>query len=137
TAGHRTLRTAFRSWFRRSLTHLPICTLQKPCQFRTTSIYPRLNRAFRNLERLRNLFVIHILQVPQDDSLPQLWGELRQRILHHLLGLLLLDPLIWRKSLVFNLFRESLPVLFVPLGGIHRIRKSFILRLAEVVHQEV
>lgn len=60
-----------------------------------------------------------------------------ESLLHHPLGLLGLNPLIWRKSLIFNLFRECLTVLFATLGGIHGVRKSFILSLAEVVHQKI
>ncbi len=85
-------RTAFRIGFRLPLTCLLICTLQKPCQFRSSPIYATLHSSLGDIEDFGNVLVVHILQIPQDNRLPQLGREPPQGLVHHLLGLLAANP---------------------------------------------
>ena len=64
-----------------SLNHLPFYTLQKPCKFPAAAADAALHGALGDAQNLRNLLVIHVFQVAQDDRLAQLRRELRERLL--------------------------------------------------------
>ena len=58
----------------RHLNHLPFYTLQKPCKFPAAAADAAFDGALRDAENLRNIFVVHIFKVAEDDCLAQ-FGE--------------------------------------------------------------
>ena len=46
------------------------------CQFRSPAIDPGLYSTLRNLQRHRDFFIVHVLQIAQNHCLPQVRGDL-------------------------------------------------------------
>src|SRR5580704_8718072 len=59
-----------------TLNHLPFYTLQKPCKFPAAATDAAFDGALRNAEHLGDLFVIHVFEVPKNNSFAELRREL-------------------------------------------------------------
>src|SRR5271157_1583190 len=117
--------------------YLPVITLEEPCKFRSSPIYATFHSSLGHFEHYGNILVVHVLQIPQDDRLPQLGRKLPQGLVDHLLGLLALHPRLGSGGRIFQLLGQRQTFLLVSGRSVQRVSNSVVLSFTEVVHQQI
>src|SRR5271157_959504 len=118
-------------------TYLPVVTLEEPCKFRSSPIYATFHSSLGHFEYYGNILVVHVLQIPQDNRLPQLRRKLRQGLVDHLLCLLALHPRLGSGGRIFQLLGQRQAFLLVSGRSVQRVSYSVVLSFTEVIHQQI
>src|SRR5271165_283018 len=117
--------------------YLPVITLEEPRKFRSSPIYATFHSSLGHFEHYGNILVVHVLQIPQDNRLPQLRRKLPQGLVDHLLGLLALDPRLRPSRRILQLLRQGQPVFLASRRSVQRVGNPIVLSLAEVIDQQI
>src|SRR5271157_2473698 len=117
--------------------YLPVITLEEPRKFRSSPIYATLHGSLGHIQHFGNVLVVHVLQIPQDDRLPELGRKLGQGLVHHLLRLLALHPRLRPRGRIFQLFGQRQAFFLASWRSVQRVGDSVVLSFTEVVHQQI
>src|SRR5271167_424778 len=135
--GPRPRRNAFRVESHLPSTYLPVTTVEEPCKFRSSPIYATFHGSLGHIEHFGNVPVVHVLQIPQDDRLPQLGRELSQRFMDHFLRLLALNSRLGTGGRIFQLLRRREALVLASRGRVEGGGHPVVPSLTEVVHEQI
>src|ERR1700722_5586234 len=120
-----------------TLNHLPFYTLQKPCKFPAAATDAAFDGALRDAQHLGDLFVIHVFEVPKNNSFAELRRELFEGSLDAGLEFEPGDMMLLRGPWIGQPIGHRGAVLFAVEGGVEGVAGPVKTGAAEVVDEEV